>query len=71
MTEQREAVAFLVAGGLSVPRACALIQIARSTFRYLAHPRDDTELLAHIRELVARHPRVFGRGCLRISMAEI
>jgi putative transposase len=55
--EQREAVSFLVAGGLSVPRACALLQLARSTFRYVAHPRDDTEMLAQIRELVARHPR--------------
>jgi putative transposase len=59
------ACAFLVAGGLSVPRACALIQIARSTFRYLAPPRDDTELLAQIRELVARHPRY---GYRRISV---
>ena len=65
MTEQREAVTFLVAGGLSVPRACALLQLARSTFRYLAHPRDDTELLAQIRELVARHPRY---GYRRISV---
>jgi putative transposase len=65
VSEQREAVAFLVAGGLSVPRACALVQLARSTFRYLAHPRDDTELLAHIRELVARHPRY---GYRRISV---
>ena len=57
MTEQREAVAFLVAGGLSVPRACTLVQIARSTFRYVAQPRDDSELLAQIREMVARNPR--------------
>jgi putative transposase len=63
--EQRETVTFLVAGGLSVPRACALVQLARSTFRYLAHPRDDTELLAQIRELVARHPRY---GYRRISV---
>jgi putative transposase len=63
--EQREAVTFLVAGGLSVPRACALVQLARSTFRYLAHPRDDTELLAQIRELVARYPRY---GYRRISV---
>ena len=33
------------------------MQIARSTFRYVAHGHDDTELLAQIRELVARHPR--------------
>jgi hypothetical protein len=33
MAEQREAVAFLVAGGLSVPRTCTLVDMARSTFR--------------------------------------
>lgn len=57
MAEQREAVAFLVAGGVSVPRACTLVQMARSTFRYVPQPRDDSELLAQIRELVARNPR--------------
>ena len=50
MSEQREAVTFLVTGGLSVPRACALMQIPRSTFRYVAQGHDDTELLAQIRE---------------------
>lgn len=64
MAEQREAVAFLVAGGLSVPRACTLIHLARSTFRYVAQPRDDSELLSHIREMVARNPRY---GYRRIS----
>ncbi len=64
MTEQREAVSFLVAGGLSVPRACALVQIPRSTFRYVAQGRDDSELLSHIRDLAAKHPRY---GYRRIS----
>jgi putative transposase len=57
MTEQREAVQFFVAGGLSVQRACALIQIDRSTFRYTAHPTDDTPLLSQIQKLAAQHPR--------------
>ena len=48
---------FLVDGGLSVPRACALVQISRSTFLYVAKPDDDHALLAHIRELVIQHPR--------------
>jgi putative transposase len=65
MTEQREAVAFLVAGGLSVPRACMLVHMARSTFRYVAQPRDDSELLAQIRAMVARNPRY---GYRRISV---
>jgi putative transposase len=57
MTEQREAVQFFVAGGLSVQRACALVQIHRSTFRYTAHPTDDTALLSQIQKLAAQHPR--------------
>jgi putative transposase len=50
---------------LSVPRACALIQIQRSTFRYVAHPTDDTALLTQIQELAAQHPRY---GYRRISV---
>lgn len=65
MAEKREAVTFLVAGGLSVPRACSLLQLARSTFRYIAQPRDDTLLLSQIHELTARHPRY---GYRRISV---
>lgn len=57
MAEQREAVQFFVAGGLSVQRACALIQIHRSTFRYTAHPPDDTALLSQIQALAEQHPR--------------
>jgi putative transposase len=57
MTEQREAVEFFVAGGLSVQRACALVQIHRSTFRYVAHPTDDTPLLRQIETLASQHPR--------------
>lgn len=55
---------FLLDGGVSVPRACELIQIPRSTFLYVAKPKDDTELLAQIRELIARYPRY---GYRRIS----
>src|SRR5215211_6494996 len=65
MAEQREAVAFLVAGGLSVPRACALVRLARSTFRYIAQPNDDALLLEQLRELATRHPRY---GYRRISV---
>ncbi len=57
VADQRSAVEFLVAGGLSVQRACTLIQIHRSTFRYVAHPRDDTALVAQLQTLAARHPR--------------
>ena len=65
MAEQRSAVQFLVTGGLSVRRACALAQIHRSTFHYVAHPTDDTALLTQIRELARQHPRY---GYRRISV---
>lgn len=64
MAEQRAAVQFFVAGGLSVRRACALVQIHRSTFHYAAQPRDDAAVLAQIQDLVARYPRY---GYRRIS----
>jgi len=63
--EQRAAVQFLVEGGLSVRRACALVQIHRSTFQYSAHPGDDTALLNQIQELATQHPRY---GYRRISV---
>lgn len=47
----------LVAGGLSEQRACVLLDLHRSTFRYVAHPKDDSALLAQIHELAARNPR--------------
>lgn len=57
VAEEREAVTFFERGGLSVVRACQLVGLHRSTFRYVAHPRDDQPLLAKLQKLVARHPR--------------
>jgi putative transposase len=57
LADQRAAVRFLVAGGLSVVRACTLVALHRSTFHYAAHPRDDTALVQQIQQLAARHPR--------------
>jgi putative transposase len=65
VAEQRAAVQFLVASGLSVRRACALVQFHRSTFQYTAHPVDDTALLTQIQELATQHPRY---GYRRISV---
>lgn len=65
MAEKREAVAFFVAGGLSVPRACTLVLLPYSTFRYVAQPKDDTLLLEQIQALAAQHPRY---GYRRISV---
>jgi hypothetical protein len=61
---QRAAVQFLVERGLSTRRACALLQLHRSTFQYLAHPPDDTVVVAQIQALAARYPRY---GYRRIS----
>ena len=57
VADQRSAVDFLVAGGLSVQRACAVLQLHRSTFRYAAHPRDDMQTVSHMQRLAAQHPR--------------
>lgn len=64
MADRRAAVRFLVDGGLSVQRACMLVQIHRSTFRYVAHPVHDQALLTWVQALVAQHPRY---GYRRIS----
>jgi putative transposase len=47
----------LVAGGLSIRRACALVQVHRSSFQYRAHPSDDAPLLTQIQHLAAQYPR--------------
>jgi putative transposase len=50
-------VGFLVAGGLSAYRACLLVSLAPATFRYQAHPDDDSELIARVDDLATRYPR--------------
>jgi putative transposase len=57
VSDKRQAVQFLVTGGLSAQRACALLHLHRSTFRYAAHPRDDTQTVTHMQSLAAQHPR--------------
>lgn len=57
MADKRQAVLFLVRGGLSVQRACALLSLHRSTFRSAAHPRDDTQTVTHMQRLAAQNPR--------------
>ena len=57
MTDKRQAVLFLIGGGLSVTRACTLLQLHRSTFRHAAHPRDDTQTVTYMQSLAAQHPR--------------
>ena len=48
---------FLVAKGLSVLRACVLLQLQRATFLYQAHPAADDELAAEIETLAQANPR--------------
>ncbi len=57
MSDKREAVHFPVSGGLSVHRACALLELHRSTLRYAAHPRDDTQTVTQMQRLAAQNPR--------------
>lgn len=57
MSDRRQAVHFLVGGGLSTQRACTLLRLHRSTFRYAAHPRDAPQPVTHMQRLAAQHPR--------------
>jgi putative transposase len=57
VSDKREAVQFLVSGGLSTQRACALLSLHRSTFRSAAHPRDETQTVTHMQSLAAQNPR--------------
>ena len=55
--EQREAVQFLVAYGLSERRSCQLAQIGRSTLHYQARPDHNAELRTTLQELAQKHRR--------------
>jgi putative transposase len=58
IAEQRDAVRFLAAKGISVRRACLLAQLERATFRYQARSRPDEQaVLATITALAQQHPR--------------
>jgi len=54
---QRDAVQFLVDQGLSTQRACALLQLQRSTFYYQAQPDQNADLEQQVRDLAQDHPR--------------
>ena len=57
IAERRDAVRFLVAKGLSVLRACVLVQLQRATFHYQARPASDDELEAELEVLAQANPR--------------
>lgn len=58
MEERREAVRLLETKGISVRRACALVQLQRATFVYQARPRQEQdELVAEIASVAHQQPR--------------
>ena len=57
ISERREAVRFLETYGVSVQRACVLVQLHRSTFHYQAQPVSDDGVLQEITALAEAHPR--------------
>lgn len=58
IAEQRDAVRFLATQGISLRRACLLVQLSRATFQYQAREREDEQaLLADITALAHKHPR--------------
>jgi len=57
--QRRWAVSFLKMRQVSERRACTLVQMARSSFQYQVHPKDDTALVERLKD-IARKPHRFG-----------
>ncbi len=57
MAERRDAARFLVDHGLSERRACAMLDLHRSTFQYQAGPERSAELTEQGQELAQRQAR--------------
>jgi transposase InsO family protein len=57
LQEKREAIRFAAERGISQRRACSLLEIGRSTLRYQAQERDDTDLIERIRAVHLKGPR--------------
>jgi putative transposase len=57
ITEQREAVHFLVTRRISVQRACVLVQLQRATFRYQPRPVVNDGVAAQLHALAQQQPR--------------
>jgi len=55
--QRREAVRFLHSFKVSQRRGCALLKIGWSSYRYVAHSRDDGPLKERLREIARKHPR--------------
>src|SRR5215208_8331370 len=57
ITEQREAVRFLVTRRVSVQRACVLVQLQRATFRYQPRPVVNDGVATELSALAQEQPR--------------
>jgi hypothetical protein len=57
IAERRDAVRFLVSKGLSVLRACMLVQLQRATFLYQARPAADDGVEAELAAIAQANPR--------------
>jgi len=55
--QSREGVELLKRRGSSERRSCELVDIARSSFRYESHPRNDGELTERLRNISIKHKR--------------
>src|SRR5258708_25596113 len=57
IAERREAVRALVTHGLSVQRACVLVQLQRASFQYQPRSAVDDGVVTEIAALAQAHPR--------------
>jgi len=55
--QRRQAVVFLKDRRLSERRACDLVGIGRSSCRYQAHPRDDSQLVERLKAIARKYRR--------------
>lgn len=55
--QKKEAAEIMVTAGLSERNSCRLLDLSRSTRRYLPREKDDSELRNEIRELAFKHRR--------------
>jgi len=55
--QRRQAGCFLKDRRLSERRSCALAGIGRSSYRYQAHPRDDSPLVERLKAIASQHRR--------------
>jgi len=62
--QRREVVEMFKARDVSERRSCELVGISRSSFRYLEHPRDHSELAERLKQISNEHKRYgYRRAC--------